>query len=437
MKTSRARSSLLSLVAIDPAAQRRSRRLLASIPGPAVADPTRGTRVAIAFPLLAAALAGIWLGTAGTEDLHGSAAKLTALAVLAALAERITFQLGPRSWYTPTTPVIVLAALVGGPVGGVLVAVAPQAVARDSVWRRRAAGAGLGALQGIAAGLVGRHDASTTAWALVLAFTAMTAAVAVNSAGRWLIMIERRTSPLREIWVRGALIDLVEAAIAVPILASLLLVAPQSEVLAVAVLGALLAALAIAERTRETTIAALETEQANARRDILTGAPNRRAFQELLSQQHARVVRGESPAALFMVDVDRFKAINDRHGHHAGDLVLVEIVRRLQEGLRATDSVSRWGGEELTVLAPGIRSRRGLEQFAERIRALIGDVPLSIEREAVPVTVSVGGTLLDGSLSPGAAIARADASMYEAKRTRDAWVVSLPPRLDLRLDTAS
>lgn len=424
-------------MAIDPAAQRRSRRPLAAVPGPAVADPTRGTRVAIAFPVTAAALAAIWLGTAGTDDLHDAVLELAALAVLAALAERISIQLGPRSWYTPTTPVIVLAALVGGPVGGALVAVAGQAAVNDSVWRRRATGAGLGALQGLAAGLVGIHQASTAGWALVLAASAMAAAVAVNSAGRWLILGDRRAAPRAAMWTRGALVDLVEAAISVPILASLLLVSPQSELLAVAVLGALLAALAIAERMRETTIAALETEQANARRDILTGAPNRRAFQELLSQQHARVVRGESPAALFMVDVDRFKAINDQLGHHAGDLVLVEIVRRLQEGLRATDSVSRWGGEEFTVLAPGIRSRRGLEQFAERIRGLVGDVPLTIERDAVPVTVSVGGTLLDGSLSPAAAIARADASMYEAKLTRNAWVVSLPPRLDLRLDTAS
>ena len=142
------------------------------------------------------------------------------------------------------------------------------------------------------------------------------------------------------------------------------------------------------------------------------------------------------PAGLFVVDLDRFKSVNDRFGHRVGDEVLIEVVRRLTEGLRPTDVVARWGGEEITVLAPGVRGSRQLEQFAERIRTIVSELPVATSTTALPVTVSVGGTLLDGSVPPAAALHRADGALYEAKRTRDASAVSLPPRLTLQLETA-
>ena len=72
--------------------------------------------------------------------------------------------------------------------------------------------------------------------------------------------------------------------------------------------------------------------------------------------EHSRVVRGAVPAGLFVVDLDRFKSVNDRFGHGVGDEVLIEVVRRLTDGLRPSDVVARWGGEEITVLAPGVRA---------------------------------------------------------------------------------
>jgi diguanylate cyclase (GGDEF)-like protein len=400
-----------------------------------VADPSRGTAVAVGFPLLALILGGWWLARHGWQ-LDVSAATLVGLLATCAAAERIALQLGPRSWYTASTPAIVLAALLGGPLAGLAGGIASQTLRTDVVWRRRLAEGGLASAQGVVAGWCAWLPIAGPRGATVAAVVAASAAVAVNSAGRILIMLERRVRPLGERFRRGLLVDVVEAMLVTPLLAVLVVMEELSPELVLATVASLLATLTIVQRLRERSMRELATEQENARRDLLTDAPNRRAFEEALVAEHARVVRGGQPAGLYVVDLDRFKSINDRFTHRVGDEVLVEAARRLTEGLRTTDVVARWGGDEITVLAPGLRGRRALEQFGERIRTLVGDEPFALSVSTVPVTVSVGGTLLDGSLLPPAAVDLADRALYEAKRQRNASVVSLPPRLGLRLESA-
>ena len=380
-------------------------------------------------------LAAVW-AFPGTVGPTVSLPLLLLLVVAPVFAERISIQLGPRSWYTASTPTIVLAGLLGGPLVGVAAGAAGQVGSTTSVWRRRFAEGGLGGIQGWTAGIVGGLAWSGSAGIAAITAIAFCAAVAINTAGRAAIMLARGTRPFHATLVRGLRVDVVEAAIMTPLLAVLAATAMTSEPLTAAALASALAMLTIAHRLRLTTVQALAAEQANARRDQLTGAPNRRAFEEALAAEHARVVRGSLPAGLFVVDIDRFKTINDRFGHAVGDEALVAVVRRLSESLRPSDVVARWGGEEITVLAPGLGSRHALERFAGRIRALVGDTPLLTTVDAVSLTVSVGATLLDGSIAPLEALRFADEALYDAKRTRDAAAVRLaPPRL-LTLETA-
>ncbi len=389
---------------------------------------------------MAAVVAAIACAATVGGTVTSSPAISLVLVALAAAASQAVVQLGPRSWYTAATPVVVLAGLIGGPLLGVAAGVATQIVHRGAVWRRVSAEGGVASMQGLAAGLVGVAFAGGGdlggGQAAAIAAVAMLAAVAVNSVCRFVIIFERHPGQLVELWLRGIRVDLLETVLVVPLLSVLLIASGASAALVTAATASLLAMLLTAQRSRESTTVALAAEQANARRDQLTGAPNRRAFEEAMIAEHSRVVRGGLPAGLFVVDLDRFKSVNDRFGHKVGDEVLIEVVNRLTEGLRPSDVVARWGGEEITVLAPGVRGRRQLEQFAERIRVLVRELPVVTTTTALPVTVSVGGTLLDGSVPPSAALHRADGALYEAKRTRDAAAVSLPPRLTLHLESA-
>jgi two-component system cell cycle response regulator len=153
-----------------------------------------------------------------------------------------------------------------------------------------------------------------------------------------------------------------------------------------------------------------------SRRDALTSLPNRRAFEEELAREVARASRSRAPLAVAILDVDRFKSVNDQHGHAAGDEVLRAIVARVGRGLRAGDFVARIGGEEFALLWPGADLVHAAE-IAERVRASIAGTPMNAGGRSLSITVSLGCAMWSVDETTAALLARADACLYEAKRT--------------------
>ncbi len=124
-----------------------------------------------------------------------------------------------------------------------------------------------------------------------------------------------------------------------------------------------------------------------------------------------------------MLDVDRFKAVNDGHGHAAGDSVLRAVAARAAAAIRAGDLLARVGGEEFAILLPGADLARAAEA-AERVRATLAERPVEAGGTALAVTASLGCAALASGEAPEALVARADARLYAAKgagRNRVAW----------------
>ena len=165
-----------------------------------------------------------------------------------------------------------------------------------------------------------------------------------------------------------------------------------------------------------------------ARTDPLTGVSNRRRFLELFAREFERVHRYGGELSCVMLDLDHFKAINDRHGHAAGDRVLVAAAEAFRGSLRTADVIARWGGEEFALLLPQT-NLAGAQAVAERCRRALEEATITAEGERVPVTVSVGvAGLRGGGLdSPDALMRSADEALYEAKSSGRNRVVSVRP----------
>ena len=151
--------------------------------------------------------------------------------------------------------------------------------------------------------------------------------------------------------------------------------------------------------------------------DGLTGTYNRRHFMELAQREYDNARRFGHPLTAMMLDVDHFKRINDRHGHHVGDQVLRILADRCRTALRSVDVLGRYGGEEFAILLPGSTQHHAATVLAERIRRRVADEPIPTDDGAVKVTVSVGVAELDEEMrNPGDLFKRADAALYEAKQ---------------------
>jgi len=153
-------------------------------------------------------------------------------------------------------------------------------------------------------------------------------------------------------------------------------------------------------------------------RDDLTGIFNRRHFGTTLDRAFDHSHRYHRPLSVAIIDVDRFKDINDSFGHQAGDAVLAEVARRFSGSVRSSDYLARFGGEEFVVLLPETQLDDAVS-FGEKLRAAIASAPVPIdEGRALPVTVSVGAASLAHTTfnSSSEMIAAADQALYRAKR---------------------
>lgn len=151
--------------------------------------------------------------------------------------------------------------------------------------------------------------------------------------------------------------------------------------------------------------------------DGLTGLHNRRYLDSHLQTLFDRAVARRRPLSVMITDIDRFKSINDAHGHDGGDDVLREFARRLRKNVRGIDLACRFGGEEFVVVMPDTDGAVA-EKVAERIRAEIAQAPFAVgtDGKAIDVTVSVGvSSVLKGADTVAALMKRADLALYEAK----------------------
>jgi diguanylate cyclase (GGDEF)-like protein len=159
--------------------------------------------------------------------------------------------------------------------------------------------------------------------------------------------------------------------------------------------------------------------------DELTGLPNRRSVLRQLEALLSRARRHDHALAVLMIDADHFKALNDRHGHAAGDAALRALAHRLGERLRAEDLAGRFGGEEFVIGLPDAGAA-GAAAVAEDVRVSVAEHPMTIAGEARTLTVSVGwAAWRDESLEQ--LLARADDALYEAKAAGRNCVRPAPP----------
>jgi diguanylate cyclase (GGDEF)-like protein len=183
---------------------------------------------------------------------------------------------------------------------------------------------------------------------------------------------------------------------------------------ALAVLGISLAALLASLIITWGRSERMQELERQASQDALTGLSNRRRFEEDLAVAMARSRRDSSTGALLMLDLDRFKQVNDSHGHPAGDRLIKEIAEVLRSRTRTSDSLARLGGDEFAVILPRCsreEARLAAEAIADEVRDHRSD------QETGPVTVSIGVSMFgtDPRTSVATVVSEADAAMYAAK----------------------
>ena len=159
----------------------------------------------------------------------------------------------------------------------------------------------------------------------------------------------------------------------------------------------------------------IKAQFAEARTDPLTGLSNRRAFDDALTRQLAEWRRKRSIFCLCVIDVDRFKNLNDEYGHPAGDQVLQTLAEVLKQTVREMDTVARIGGEEFAVILPSTNAVDAC-RAVERMRVAVADEDFSFDERAMQVTISLGLTSVATDDKAITLVKRSDEALYKAKQ---------------------
>jgi diguanylate cyclase (GGDEF)-like protein len=158
--------------------------------------------------------------------------------------------------------------------------------------------------------------------------------------------------------------------------------------------------------------------------DLLTGVLNRRRFLAVAQRALESARTDHTPIGVLLLDIDNFKEINDTYGHEAGDHVLQCVARVCREGLRPSDPLARWGGEEFVALLWNFNAQK-TAMVAERLCRAVATHKVTWRERALPITVSIGASpMRDGDDRIDKLIARADSAMYHAKRSGKNRVVA-------------
>ena len=165
-----------------------------------------------------------------------------------------------------------------------------------------------------------------------------------------------------------------------------------------------------------------------ATHDSLTGILNRSAILDILHREMDCARKARNSLCLALADIDKFKGINDTHGHDAGDAVLVEVVRQMQSAVRHYDAIGRYGGEEFLLIMPSLSKNQAF-MMLERVRIRVAESIIHVQAKQVQVTLSAGIAADDGVGSVGILLRSADEALYKAKargrnRVEAAWVDS-------------
>jgi diguanylate cyclase (GGDEF)-like protein len=201
--------------------------------------------------------------------------------------------------------------------------------------------------------------------------------------------------------IAGALLAAALVPVAVPLIRSMWLVT------IVVVLAAAVAALSVLVfRVRRLAL-----------HDSLTALANRARLHEEIHSAMSRARRKSGQFVLVSVDIDHFKQINDQLGHAAGDVVLCEVARRLQQSVRPGDLVGRLGGDEFLILSADIRTKAAAKRLRRRIQTSM-DSPITIGKATRSVTLSVGLRWCSGFMNEERLLQEVDRSMYRAKKAK-------------------